>query len=122
MTGEDKVWPAFTEAQLKADNAGFFVFSGDSTCTEIQQATEQRRAKGNNKKVRVVKRMPGVEEKPLGEWNSYDIVCTGDTVTLTVNGQLANKTSGCVPASGRIGLQSEGAQLEFRNIYLEPVR
>lgn len=121
MTGEDKVWPNFTEAQLRANNAGFFVFSGDSTCTEIQQATEQRKAKGNNKPVRVIKRQPDVEEKPIGQWNSYDIVCKGDTVTLTVNGKLANEATGCVPAAGKIGLQSEGALVQFRNIYLEPV-
>jgi acetyl esterase/lipase/sugar lactone lactonase YvrE len=121
MTGEDKVWPNFTEAQLKANNAGFFVFSADSTCTEILQASEQRKAKDKNKEFRVMKRKPGVEEKPVGQWNSYDIVCTGDTVTLTVNGKLANKATGCVPAAGKIGLQSEGAQLEFRDIYLEPV-
>ncbi|MEQ8838410.1 MAG: SMP-30/gluconolactonase/LRE family protein [Lacipirellulaceae bacterium] len=104
MTGEDKVWPNFTEAQLRANNAGFFVFSGDSTCTEIEKATEQRKARGNNKKVRVIKRKPNVEEKPVGQWNSYDIVCMGDTVTLTVNGKLANKATGCVPAAGKIGL------------------
>ena len=62
-----------------------------------------------------------MEENPIGQWNSYDIVCMGDTVTLTVNGKLANKATRCVPAAGKIGLQSEGAQLEFRNIYLEPV-
>jgi hypothetical protein len=106
---------------LKANNAGFFVFSGDSTCTEIQQATQRRKAKGNNKLVRVIRRQPDVEENPIGQWNSYDIVCMGDTVTLTVNGKLANKATRCVPAAGKIGLQSEGAQLEFRNIYLEPV-
>jgi acetyl esterase/lipase/sugar lactone lactonase YvrE len=121
ITGQDKVWPNFTEAQLKANNAGFFVFSGDSTCTEIQQATQRRKAKGNNKPVRVIRRQPDVEENPIGQWNSYDIVCSGDTVTLTVNGKQASKATGCVPAAGKIGLQSEGAQLEFRNIYLEPV-
>ena len=121
ITGEDKIWPNFTEAQLRANNAGFFVFSGDSTCTEIQQATQRRKARGNNKPVRVIKRQPEVEENPIGQWNSYDIVCAGDTVTLTVNGKLANKATGCVPAAGKIGLQSEGAQLEFRNIYLEPL-
>lgn len=122
MTGEDKVWADCIEAQLRENNAGFFVFIGDSTCTETQQAGERRKARSNgeNKKVRVLKRKPDVEEQPVGQWNSYDIVCKGDTITLSVNGKLANQATGCVPAAGKIGLQSEGGQLDFRNIYLEP--
>jgi acetyl esterase/lipase/sugar lactone lactonase YvrE len=120
LNGEDKVWPSFTEAQLRENNAGFFVFSGNSTCAEVQPTDKQKKAGAKKKQFRVMKRKPGVEEKPVGQWNSYDIVCMGDTVTLTVNGKLANKATGCVPAAGKIGLQSEGAQLEFRNIYLEP--
>ena len=118
---EDKNWPGFTEAQLRENNAGFFVFSGDSTCAEVQQTDKQKKAVAKNNPFRVMKRQPGVEEKPVGQWNSYDIVCKGDTITLTVNGKLANKASGCVPAAGKIGLQSEGAQLQFRNVYLEPI-
>lgn len=67
------------------------------------------------------KRDQGVEEKPVGQWNTYDILCKGDTISLSVNGKLANKATGCVPSAGKIGFQSEGGQLELRNIYIEPV-
>ena len=122
LKGEDKVWPSFTEAQLRENNVGFFVFSGDSTCAEVRQIDKRKSAKSKNQQFRVMKRNPGVNEKPIGQWNSYDIVCKGDDVTLSVNGTLANKATGCVPAAGRIGLQSEGGQLQFRNVYLEPVK
>jgi hypothetical protein len=121
LQGEDKVWPSFTEAQLRENNAGFFIFSGDSTCAEAEQTNRPKKVGSRKNQFRVMKRQPEVQEKPIGTWNTYDIVCEGDTVTLTVNGTLANKATGCAPAAGKIGLQSEGGQLEFRNVYLEPV-
>ena len=60
-------------------------------------------------------------EKPVGEWNSYDIVCDGKTVTLFVNGLLQNKGTEANPWHGPICLQSEGSPIEFRNIYLGPI-
>ncbi|HEC02656.1 MAG TPA: DUF1080 domain-containing protein, partial [Phycisphaerales bacterium] len=56
-----------------------------------------------------------------GQWNSYDIICDGKTITLFVNGLLQNKGADVDPSSGPISLQSEGSPIEFRNIYIEPV-
>ena len=61
-------------------------------------------------------------EKPPGEWNSYDIVCDGDSIQLTINGLLQNKGTGANPSSGAICLQSEGSPIQFRNIYLKPLK
>ncbi|MEA3226227.1 MAG: DUF1080 domain-containing protein, partial [Planctomycetota bacterium] len=60
-------------------------------------------------------------EKPVGRWNSYDIVCDGKNITLFVNGLLQNKGADANPSYGPICLQSEGSPIEFRNIYLEPI-
>ena len=60
-------------------------------------------------------------EKPIGDWNSYDIVCEGKTVTLFVNGLLQNKGTDSNPSWSPICLQSEGIPIEFRNVYLEPI-
>lgn len=60
-------------------------------------------------------------EKPAGEWNTYDIICDGDVVKLTVNGKLMNEGTGATPSSGAICLQSEGSPIQFRNVYLEPL-
>jgi hypothetical protein len=67
------------------------------------------------------KKMHPSNEKPLGQWNSYDIICDGKIITLFVNGLLQNKGSDVEPSSGQIALQSEGSPIEFRNIYIEPV-
>ena len=58
-------------------------------------------------------------EKPVGEWNSTDIVCRGDAVEVTINGVVQNKVAGCAVAEGKVGFQLEGVPFELRNIRLE---
>ena len=60
-------------------------------------------------------------EKPLGEWNSLDLVCRGDTIACTVNGVRQNRVTRCEPREGRIGFQLEGTPFELRNIRLAPL-
>ena len=61
-------------------------------------------------------------DNPVGEWNTYEIVCKGDTIELTVNGVLQNKATGAAIQKGYIGFQSEGAPIMFRNMKLTPIR
>jgi hypothetical protein len=68
----------------------------------------------------VPRRTPGTE-KPVGEWNAYDIVCRSNTVTIHVNGILQNEITGSSVDAGAIGLQAEGKPVEFRNLVLEPL-
>ena len=112
--GIDKVWPKCVEAQLMHENAGDFWLLSFST---IQSGGKQIGPKqyANGKK-----KHPS-NEKPLGQWNTYDIICNDGSVKLYVNGLLQNQGSGADPASGPICLQSEGTPIQFRNIYLEPV-
>lgn len=60
-------------------------------------------------------------EKPAGEWNTYEIVFQGDKLTLTINGEQVNEASGCDQVAGKIGLQSEGAEIHFRDVKLVPL-
>ncbi len=60
-------------------------------------------------------------EKPLGEWNQYEITCRGDSVKLVVNGHIVNMGTQSELTKGRILLQSEGAEIHFRNIELTPL-
>ena len=56
-----------------------------------------------------------------GEWNVYEITCSGGGVELVVNGVLQNVGSDAAYSAGQIGLQSEGGPMEFRNVYLVPI-
>ena len=61
-------------------------------------------------------------EKPIGEWNHYEITCRGDEITIKVNGVLVNHVTKCSATKGAICLQSEGAELSFSNIRLTPLK
>ncbi len=54
--------------------------------------------------------------KGRGEWNVYDVVCVDGTVKLSVNGKFVNGISKSSQKMGYICLESEGAEIHFRNI------
>jgi len=60
-------------------------------------------------------------EKPLGEWNRFEVVADGETLTLLVNGVVANKVYDVKPTAGQIQIQIEGGEVWFRRIALEPL-
>lgn len=63
-------------------------------------------------------RSKSVENRCLGkgEWNVYDVVCVDGTIKLSVNGKFVNGISQSSQKSGYICLESEGAEIHFRNI------
>jgi len=54
--------------------------------------------------------------KGKGEWNIYDVVCVDGTIKLAVNGKFVNGISKSTRKKGYICLESEGAEIHFRNI------
>jgi hypothetical protein len=61
-------------------------------------------------------------QKPAGEWNEWRVIVKNDTVTFFCNGKMAWDATGLRPEKGYIGLQAEGAGLEFRNLRILPAR
>ena len=69
-------------------------------------------------------------EKPTGEWNTIDIYCLGDSSVHIINDVLVMKLyhsrrpengSEIRMAKGKIELQTEGAEVFYRRIQLEPI-
>jgi hypothetical protein len=60
-------------------------------------------------------------EKPVGEWNSYEIIAEGDKITPILNGKVMNVGTKCSHTKGKILFQSEGAEVFFRRIDLKPL-
>jgi hypothetical protein len=69
-------------------------------------------------------------EKPTGEWNTLDLYCYGDTAVHVVNGTVVMvlyhsayvDNGNTVPLKkGMIQLQSEGAELFYRNIKIRSI-
>jgi hypothetical protein len=54
--------------------------------------------------------------KPRGEWNTYDVVCVDGVIKLSVNGKFVNGISRSSQKKGYLCLESEGAEIHFRNI------
>jgi len=103
----DTIWPACFECQLKAGNAGDFVCMGGSDMNERI-----------DKSSRVVAKKAESTEKAVGEWNTMEVTCISDNIDVMVNGVLMNKATGITLKQGHICLQSEGKDIEFRNVYI----
>ena len=110
-------------------NAGdIYIIGGAETAEHLAAQTKalaaagtdeaaRKRASGNRR----LPRQHDSSEKTGGEWNTYEIICSGDTVTLFVNGVQQNRVTKVSVTEGFIALQSEGAPIEFRNIKLAPL-
>ncbi len=103
----DTIWLKTIECQLAAGNAG------DLLCMNGTDMNERR-----DKSSIVVKKMNAGSEKPVGEWNTMEVICKSNTIEVIVNGVLQNKGSGLNVSSGHICLQSEGKDIQFRNVVL----
>lgn len=110
MVGEDKVWPKSVEAQLQSGQAGDFW-----NIDEFKMTPEAARTNGRNTK------RTHTAERPLGEWNEYEIIVNHGEVVLYVNGEELNRATNVEEVPGFIALQSEGAEIQFRNIRLTPL-
>jgi 3-keto-disaccharide hydrolase len=110
VNGPDAIWPSCFECQLKSGNAGQVVGMG----LDIPAAPML-----NNRKR--APRLAEPSEKPLGEWNAYDVDCRGRSIEVLVNGVRQNRVDDLPVSSGAVGLQMEGFPIEFRNVWLEPL-
>ena len=116
--GEHRIWPKSLEAQLNAGGAGDFWgllgYQLSGPAERMQTADHEEFGRLTN-----LKKTKNLE-KPPGEWNTYEIIAEGDTVTLIINGQQVNRATGCDLNPGRICLTSEGDEIHFRNVEITP--
>ncbi len=103
----DTIWPQCIECQLAAGNAGDFICMSGTDMNERKDKTNI-----------VLKKQEPSSEKPVGEWNIMEISCKADTIDVFVNGVFQNKGTGVTLNKGHICLQSEGKDIEFKNVYL----
>lgn len=65
-------------------------------------------------------RSKSIENRCLGkgEWNTYDVVCVDGVIKLSVNGKFVNGIAKSSQKKGYLCLESEGAEILFRNFTL----
>lgn len=110
--------PKCVEAQLKSGSAGdVWGFFGAAVLGEQARRVEVKEHKDLGD-FHGYKALQAAEKAP-GEWNQYQIDCVGDRLELRINGVLVNQITGLDVVAGPIGLQSEGAEIHFRNVVIE---
>jgi hypothetical protein len=62
-----------------------------------------------------------VADKPVGQWNTFEITMKGDVLNVKLNGEHVIKDAQLpgIPAEGEIALQRHGNPIDFRNIYIK---
>lgn len=119
-----QMFPQSIECQLHVDHAGDFWCIGEDIAVPDMEKRRGPKEKwgGQEGDARRIVNLTDGSEKPLGEWNSYEIECRGRSITVKVNGVLVNEGHDCTADHGQIAIQAEGAVCEFRGIVLEPLR
>lgn len=118
------MFPQSIEVQMMHENAGdFWCIMED---IQVEDMEKRRGPKENwgiteGKERRIINLTDG-SEKPLGEWNRMVIECKADRITVWVNGDLVNDGFGATARRGKIALQAEGAEVEFRKVALTPLQ
>jgi hypothetical protein len=116
---DEKYWPTSIEAQMLSGRAG------DLLLTNPPDAKlEVDRSRQDPKLERCFRRIEtqAPVEKKLGEWNEMEITCSGGDITVVVNGVKVNEGKNGNLRSGRIALQSEGAEVEFQDIVIKSLK
>jgi hypothetical protein len=111
VTGPDQVWPRSIEAQGASDSMGDIWNIG-----QFPMKVDAERTSGRH-----TQKLYPSNERPIGQWNDYEVYLSGGRLAIFVNRLLQNTATECEEVAGKIGIQSEGSPKEFRNIVLIPI-
>ena len=107
----DKIWPRSLEFQIQEGDCGDFWMTDSTTIISNGQLTKP--ANG----VRVIKTADA--EKPNGQWNKAEVIVKDSIITHLLNGKVVNTGKLGNTTTGNIVLQSEGAELYYRNVTIK---
>jgi hypothetical protein len=118
-----KMFPKSVEVQMMSQDAGdFWCIVEDINTTNMEERRGPKDQWGITEgKQRRIKNLTDGSEKPVGEWNTMVIECVGNSVKVWVNNDLVNYGFNCTANKGKIALQAEGAEVEFRKVELTKI-
>ena len=76
---------------------------------------------GKQGEARQIKNLTDESENPLGEWNTMVIECRGRSLNVWVNGDHVNNGFNSTADRGKIAVQAEGTEVEFRKLEIGPL-
>lgn len=118
-----EMFPKSIEVQMMHENAGdFWCIGEDITVPDMVERRGPKEEWGvtEGERRRILNLTDG-SENPVGEWNTMTVECLNDEVKVWVNGDLVNHGYDATAQSGRIALQAEGSEVEFRKVMLTPI-
>jgi hypothetical protein len=117
-----KMFPQSIEVQMQSGHAGdFWCIEEDIEVPEMETRRPRKEGQkygGSQGDARRILNLTDDSEKPLGEWNRMVIECRGDEVKVWVNDDFVNHGFNSTASSGKIAIQAEGTEVEFRKIEL----
>jgi hypothetical protein len=117
------MFPRSIEVQMESGNAGdFWCILEDIRVPNMEARRGPPSEWGTTEgKARRIRNLTDNSEKPVGEWNTMVVEAVGRSIKVWVNGDLVNDGSDATSDHGRIALQSEGSEVEFRKLLLTPL-
>ena len=113
-----KMYPKSIEVQMNHQHAGDFWCIVENI--KVPDMEKRRGPKKNwgitEGKARRILNLTDGSENPVGEWNAMTIECRGNEVKVWVNGDLVNHGFDCTAKSGKLSIQAEGSEVEFRKL------
>lgn len=105
---EDKIWPSGIECQIQEGDVGDFWMIGGTTIVVDGKRTEP------GDYIRAAKKKDA--ERPSGEWNTVEVIVKDGHCVHLVNGVAVCEGSDASVRKGKLLIQSEGAEIFYRNI------
>jgi len=120
-----KMFPQSIEVQMNSGDAGDFWCIQESI--EVLEMEKRRPRKPGEKwggaegDARRILNLTDGSERPLGQWNTMVIEARDRRVDVWVNGERVNDGFGATADRGRIAIQAEGTEVEFRRVEIGPL-
>ena len=113
-----KMYPKSIEVQMNHQHAGdFWCIVEDIKVSDMEKRRGPKKNWGITEgKARRILNLTDGSENPVGEWNAMTIECMGNEVKVWVNGDLVNHGFDCTAKSGKLSIQAEGSEVEFRKL------
>ena len=121
----DKMFPQSIEVQMNHLHAGdFWCIQENIEVPDMETRRPRKEGQkygGSEGDARRILNLTDGSEKPLGEWNTMIVETRGRTLKVWVNGDLVNEGFNSTADRGRIAIQAEGAEVEFRRVQAGPL-
>ena len=117
----EQIRPSLTTT-VRKDRDGERVWDAKGASTSVNSGRVNWWGRSEDWADRLGFRGPQDVESPGFDWTRIEAVVEGGKLNYYVNGKLVNATSDSSFKEGRIMLQSEGAEIYFRRVELQPLK